>query len=114
MTIARIDFDTASTDFLLRRVSFLKSTQSYVLRSGKLSYTTCRDLFKEALRSVGVDPKKYGLHSLRSGGASAAAAAGVPDRLFKKHGRWASDNAKDGYVKETISNQLKVSLSLGL
>ena len=28
------------------------------------------------------------------GGASTAANAGVPDRLFKKHGRWKSENAK--------------------
>ena len=44
------------------------------------------------------DIPKIGTHSLRSGGASAAANAGVPDRLFKRHGRWLSDSAKDGYV----------------
>ena len=39
------------------------------------------------------------LHSLRAGGATSAANVGIPDRLFKRHGRWASENAKDGYVK---------------
>lgn len=34
-----------------------------------------------------------GTHSLRSGGATAAANAGVPDRLVKRHGRWASESA---------------------
>ena len=34
--------------------------------------------------------KQFGLHSLRS----AAACAGVPDRLFKHHGRWCSENTK--------------------
>ena len=60
-----------------------------------LSYTTVRGCVLELLANVGLDPKKFGLHSLRSGGASAAANLGVNDRLFKKHGRWKSDKVKD-------------------
>ena len=69
---------------------------------------------KETLKKAGRDPDKYGLHSLRSGGATAAANAGVPDRAFKRHGRWRSENAKDGYVKDTLEYRLNVSKSLGL
>ena len=54
------------------------------------------------------------MHSLRSGGATAAAAAGISDRLFKKHGRWRSETAKDGYVHESLEEQLSVSKQLGL
>jgi len=36
---------------------------------------------------------------LRSGGVTATANAGVSDRLFKRHGRWKSENANDGYIK---------------
>ena len=36
-----------------------------------------------------------GAHSLRSGGVTADANAGVPDRLFKQHGRWSNESAKD-------------------
>ena len=50
---------------------------------GRLSYTQMRELLLEKLAHLGLDPKCYGLHSLRSGGATAAANAGVPDRLFK-------------------------------
>ena len=39
------------------------------------------------LEEVGSDKKQFSLHSLRSGGASAAANAGIPDRCFKRHGR---------------------------
>ena len=46
-----------------------------------------------------MDSKTFGLHSLRAGGASAAANAGVPNWMFKRHGRWHSENGKDGYVK---------------
>ena len=45
-------------------------------------------------------------------GATAAANAGVNDRLFKRHGRWRSDKAKDGYVKDNLEALLSVSKSL--
>ena len=42
---------------------------------------------------------KWGLHSLRAGGALRAANMGISDRFFKRHGRWKSENAKDGYIR---------------
>ena len=66
------------------------------------------------LESIGLDRKRFSLHSLRSGGASAAANAGVPDRHFKRHGRWRSESAKDGYVQDKLEERLSVSKSLGL
>ena len=70
-----------------------------------------RELLREKLTDVGLDPSNFGLYSLRSGGATAAANAGVPDRLFNCHGRWRSENAKDGYVKDQLSSRLEVSNS---
>ena len=85
------------------------------LRSqGSLSYTRLRELFLSKLSQLGFDPKQFGLHSLRSGGASAAANAGVPDRLFKRHGCWRSESAKDGYIKDSVSALMSVSESLNL
>ena len=81
---------------------------------GRLSYTWMRELLLEKLAHVGLDPKCYGLHSLKSGGATAAASAGVPDRLFKPHGRWQSENAKDVYVKDSLTGRLSVSKELGI
>ena len=54
------------------------------------------------------------MHSLRAGGAMAAANAGVPDRLFKRHSRWRSESAKDGYVKDSVEKPLSVSKNLGI
>jgi pyocin large subunit-like protein len=45
---------------------------------------------------------------LRSGGASQAANNNVIDRLFKAHGRWRSENAKDGYVKDSLLSWVKL------
>ena len=53
----------------------------------------------EAVKDIVPDISAIGTHSLRNGGATAAANAGVPDRLFKRHGRWASEPAKHGYVQ---------------
>ena len=79
-----------------------------------MTYSRVREVVREALRRLGEEPDAYGLHSLRAGGASAAANAGVEDQLFKRHGRWRSENAKDGYVKDSYESRLSVSLNLGL
>ena len=61
-----------------------------------------------------IDPKPYGLHSLRSGGASAAANNGVSDRQIAEHGRWSSNSSRDGYIKDNPEKRFKVSKCLGL
>jgi len=84
----------------LKRANFLRSL-------GKISYSCLWECFKKKLKSLGFDANLFGIHSLR--GATAAANAGVPDtgRLFKRYGRWRSENAKDGYVKDNLEARLK-------
>ena len=79
-----------------------------------LCYTTVRDHVLELLVNIGLDPKKFGLHSLQSVSASAAANLGVNYRLFRKHGRWKSDKMKDSYVHEDIESKLSLLRNLGL
>ena len=108
-------FSAGSEEFIFRPVVFLRSTGTYKLRgSVPLSYTRAREIVLSAFDSIGLPKQDYGLHSLRAGGASAAANARVPDRLFKRHGRWKSDKAKDGYIKDSVHSLLSVSLSLGI
>ena len=71
------------------------------------------DLFKKVSK-LSFEAPEFGLHSLRSGGATTAANAGVPDRLFKRHGRWRSENVKDRYIKDSVEKRLQVSKKLGL
>ena len=54
-----------------------------------ISYTTVNPNFSELIALVcsGFGSAGYGLHSLRSGGASAAINGGIPQRLVGKHGR---------------------------
>jgi hypothetical protein len=70
--------------------------------------------FKEAATLLGLDPDLYGTHSGRRGGATGAAAIDVPDRLFKQHGHWRSERAKDLYVVDRLSARLSVTQNLGL
>ena len=70
-----------------------KTKCGYKPRSKGLSYSRLRELVLEAFKDIVPDISAIGTHSLRSAGATAAANAGVPDRLFKRHGRWASESA---------------------
>ena len=103
-------------NYIFRALSYLKSKAVYKLCSinNPLSYTKAREILLESLTDIGIDKSKFGLHSLRSGGASTGANRGVSDRLLKAHGRWASDKAKDGYIKDTLKSQMAVSLNLGI
>ncbi|CAH3178324.1 unnamed protein product, partial [Porites lobata] len=102
-------------EFIFRTLVFLRDTGAYKMRgSVPLSYTRAREIVLSAFDSIGLPRQDYGLHSLRAGGACAAANARVPDRLFKRHGRWKSDKAKDGYIKDNVHSLLSVSLSLGI
>ena len=85
------------------------------LRSnGSLTYSHLRELLLDCLRALGYPADQFGVHSLRAGGATAAAGSGVPDRLFKRHGRWKSDTAKDGYVEDSVEGRLTVTQDLGI
>ena len=50
-----------------------------------MSYSRTREIVLQAFVQLGYAKNLFGLHSLRAGGASAAANAGVSDRLFKRH-----------------------------
>lgn len=105
--------DSASVQKLFRGVSRTKHGEK-LRESGSLSYTRLRELLRKKLEELGYDKTLFSPHSLRAGGATAAANAKVKDRLFKRHGRWRSESAKDGYVEDSLEQRLRVSRSLGL
>ncbi|XP_021340346.1 uncharacterized protein LOC110441503 [Mizuhopecten yessoensis] len=103
-----------SEEYVFRNVT--KKGDKYVLRKANkpMSYSRFREHFIESFSAFVPDIKSYGLHSFRAGGATAAANCGIPDRLFKRHGRWRSETAKDGYVKDKFDERLSVSQHLNL
>ena len=65
---------------------------------GSLSYSRIRELVLSKFKQLGYNSADFGLHSFRAGGAMRVANfPGLPEKLFKRHGRWRSDRAKDGY-----------------
>ena len=112
MRLAQIQ--TSSKEHLFRGLCSTKKGQK-LRAGGSLSYSRMREIVKTKLRELGYNEKKFGLHSFRAGGATAAANNPcVAERLFKRHGRWSSETAKDGYVKDSLQSRLKVSQGLGL
>jgi integrase len=88
-----------------------RKNRKITLGSRSMSYTRLRELVKEAIAGIGVDPKPYSTHSLRSGGATfmASSQADNLNRLLKLQGRWKSDSCKDIYIKDTLENRLTLT-----
>jgi hypothetical protein len=76
-----------------------------------LSYDTFRKHVKQMCAEAGI-PKNITPHCMRVGGATEAAAAGCPDRLIMKQGRWLSESVKNGYIRESLDALLLVSRSV--
>ena len=95
---------------------FDRKKQAYSLRptNTPMTYTNVRDLFRERLRIIGLNPNHFGLHSMRAGGCTAATDAGVANRLVTRHGRWGGQPSKERYNEDSLRNRMKVSLNLGI
>ena len=78
------------------------------IKNKPLSYTRAKECLVGKLKAV--NPcLNLGLHSLRAGGATTAARAGVNDRCLKRHGRWRCGISKDGYIDDSIDSRLQIS-----
>ena len=77
----------------------------------KLAVTTPNHTVKRWLKKIDVNPTGFGSHSLRRGGATAAAKAKVQMHVLKRHGRWASD-AVYLYIVDSLEEQLGVSAAI--
>ena len=114
--LKRLQISPSSEDYIFKGFYYGKKLRQHVCKKAKkpLSFSRAKEIVQEAFETTGQPKNEFGLHSLRSGGATTAASAGIPDRLLKKHGRWRSETAKDGYVKHSIKSLLYVSSKLGI
>ena len=96
-------------EYLFRAIVTKRSGDVLRKTNDPISYDSVRRSFLGVLRQVGIDSSRLGLHSMRAGGATKAANAGVADRVFQRHGRWKSTKAKDGYVVDDFNKVLSVS-----
>lgn len=112
--LKRAGMSNSDTNFVFRPVVRTKDGHRFKNVEKPISYTTARDQVMGAIRTIGLNRTMFGMHSFRRGGATEAARRGISDRLFKKHGRWKSDNAKDGYVSEDLETRLSVTKNIGV
>jgi integrase len=110
--LRRGKYETLGPGPLIRSTTIFRSQQ--LLRASQPCYSTVLSWFKEAALRLGLDPAVFGTHSGRRGGATRAANVDVPDRLFKEHGAWRSERAKDGYVASSLQARLSVTADMGL
>lgn len=78
----------------------------------KLKYSSARWQILKMFKAIGLKAGEYGLHSLRSGGASAASKQGVSDRLIARHGGWRTYQSRDRYIRDSRKTVLSVSKAL--
>ena len=71
-------------------------------------------MVRKLLKSIGLKPEVYGLHSMRSGGASLSAALGLLNCFIMHHGGWRSESSTNRYIKETKDALLDTSKSFKL
>ena len=103
-----------SQDFIFRSLRYDKIYKGNVLSNKPLTPGRASEILKAKLQAIGVGASRFSNHSFRSGGATSAANLNVPDRLFKVHGRWKSESAKDGYVRDKVESRLFVPMNIGI
>ena len=108
ITVARLQ----PTDYLVCKLVRTKKGHR-VVGKHRMSNSRIRKTFMEHATPLFPDVN-IGLHGLRAGGASAAAQNHVSDRLISKHGRWASEKSRDGYIRDSVQDRLSITKSLGL
>ena len=105
----------AGSDSYLFKPACRSGSKCFLLKQNKkLSYTRSRECIVSRLKLVAPN-LHLGTHSLRASGATTAANAdGVSDRCLKRHGRWKTDLAKDGYVEDSLEKKLFITKQLNL
>jgi hypothetical protein len=63
----------------------------FMIEGKPLSYEVLETELRRITKNLGFNEKLFAGHSFRIGGATCAFAAGVPEILIKRMGRWKSD-----------------------
>ena len=76
-----------------------------------INTATIRQITKKRIKQIGLDPKNYGAHSYRVAFVHDAVAAGIPEALIKKTGRWKSQ-CWVGYFHDAMYAQAQATSRL--
>ena len=100
--------------YIFRATYVNARTNTGLRRADKvLSCTTLAEMFQSRKVEIGMPRKSFSLHCLRAGGVTLAANAGVPESMYKQHGRWRSDAVKY-HVSTDVAKNLQVTRCMRL
>jgi hypothetical protein len=71
-----------------------------------------RAVVKALMGGLGLDPRRFGAHSLRIGGASAGLAGKLDEQTLRAAGRWQSD-AADLYIRASKEAMMNLAVVIG-
>ena len=112
--IDKTNLSCESEEYLFKPGFCSKQKVSLINKNKKLSYTRANECILNKLKLV-APSLKLGTHSLRASGITAIAnTSNVSENCLKRHGRWKTDIATDGYVKDSVEKRLSVTKSLNL
>ena len=80
--------------------------------SGALGDQLPNSRLKVWMNKIGEDASDWSSHCCRHGGATAAAAMGIAERLLQAHGRWKSQCVRV-YIHDSLEAKLSVSRAIG-
>ena len=88
--------------WLFPKMRKVRGTSDYEILQEPAPYADCKNAQADALKSIGVDPKPYGLHSSRVGSAVEYTNAGFSESEIGKRGGWApGSRTVSKYVKQS-------------
>ena len=93
---------------------FRPVTRHDQLEAGRLTPQSVALVVKRACRRAGLDPAVFAGHSLRSGLATAAAAAGAPERAIMRQGGWRSEAMVRRYIRTATLFEENAAAYVGL
>jgi hypothetical protein len=106
-------FDIARDMFKFAKRARPRGADPFLSIDGRtqIKYDKFSATLKRMVTIQGFDPEKFSTHSLRIGGATALAAAGVPDSTIQTLGRWKSLAFLE-YIRTSIATLQRALLSM--
>ena len=101
---AKLDISNHKESPLICRV--FKTAGLKISKTKGISYSRIRETFYSYISEITTIPKNFGLHSLRSGGASAAVNNGLSGRRISKPDRSSADQTRGGYIKDSVDRNI--------
>ena len=101
--LSRFNLSLGDNHFLFFPMTSVKGSSNRIL-----SYAKCRDIVKEMITLIELNPSDYGTHSCRSGGATEMS-VNVTEHELLTSGRWKDPRSIRSYVEMSDSSRLSLA-----